>query len=137
VKIFLDSSALVKRYVREKGTDRVIEICREADEIAVSIICITEVLSACNRLLREKLITADQYAEIKHEFLRDIESAIIINLTFEVMEKSIVCLEKGTIGSLDALHVAAAIIYEAELFVTGDEKQTLIAEQMGVNVALC
>jgi len=134
MKVFLDSSALIKRYIREQGTDHVIDICKDASEIAVSVVCITEVLSACNRLVREGLITEDQYTAIKQDFILDIESATIIDLTGDVIQASITCLEKGAIRSLDAIHVGAALAYGPDLFVTGDMKQKTIAEIMGIKV---
>ncbi len=66
MKLFLDSSALVKRYIEEEGSIKVAERCNKADEIAVCIICIAEVLSACNRLLREKKSNLEQYKWIKN-----------------------------------------------------------------------
>jgi predicted nucleic acid-binding protein len=136
MKVFLDSSALVKRYIEEAGSVRVTEICETADELAVCIICITETLSACNRLLREKKINGDQYAWIKNEVLLDINDLIVIDLTNEVISRSIKCLEKGALRSLDALHVAAAVEYNCELFLSGDTRQRAIADQMGLNVEL-
>ena len=134
MRIFLDSSALVKRHIQEEGTSEVIELCRDAAEIAVSVICITEVLSACNRLVREKLITKKQYSLIKNEFLLDIDAATIIDLTSEVIVHSITCLESGTIRSMDALHIGTALVYECDVFVTGDSKQKDIAKKMGLKI---
>jgi predicted nucleic acid-binding protein len=37
MKIFLDSSALAKRYIPEKGSDKVITVCKKADELDISI----------------------------------------------------------------------------------------------------
>ena len=137
MKTFFDSSALVKRYIHEEGTDRVIDLCNDSSEIIVSIICITEVLSACNRLLRENLISKKQYDIIKNEFLNDIDSATVVNLTGEVIQVSINCLEKGTNRSLDALHIGAAITYNSDRFITGDMRQKSIAEVMGLSVESC
>ena len=137
MKAFLDSSALVKRYIKETGTGIVIETCRDATEIAVSIICITEVLSACNRLARDKAISEEQYNWIKHEFLQDIDAAEVIMITGEVIENSILCLEKGVIRSLDALHIGAAMAYNGDIFLTGDSKQKYVAEKMGLKVLFC
>ena len=61
MRIYVDSSALAKRYVHEPGTEAVLTKCAEATEIVVSVICLPELVSGFTRLLREELITAEQY----------------------------------------------------------------------------
>ncbi len=53
MKAFFDTSAFVKRYVNEVGSEKVAEICKQADELALSIICFPEMISTLNRLIRE------------------------------------------------------------------------------------
>ena len=134
MKVFIDSSALVKRYIEEPGSGRVGELIEKAKEVAVCIICVPEVLSACNRLVREKKINDDQYGWIKNEFLLDMGEFIVIDITNEVIIRSIHCLEKGALRSLDALHIASAIEYKCGLFVTGDQRQHAIAASMGLKM---
>ena len=38
MRVFLDSSALVKRYIGEAGTDEVLAWCEQATELAVAVI---------------------------------------------------------------------------------------------------
>jgi predicted nucleic acid-binding protein len=45
MNIFLDSSAIVKRYIEESGSSRVAEILRDAGEITICIICVPETIS--------------------------------------------------------------------------------------------
>ncbi len=137
MKAFLDSSALVKRYIKEKGTAKVAEICREADEIAVSVICITEVISACRRLVREKAINEEQYDWIKNEFLLDIDASQVIGLNGEVVENSIICLEKGALRSLDAVQIGSAMVYRPDIFLTGDSRQSDVTDKIGLKVLFC
>jgi predicted nucleic acid-binding protein len=93
-------------------------------------------LSACNRLLREKKINRKQYNWIKNEFFLDIDELMIIDLNNDVIIRSILCLENGALRSLDALHVAAALEYKCDLFLSGDARQKKIASQMGLNVEI-
>lgn len=52
---FLDTSALVKRYHSEKGTDRIDKIFSQDDRaIVISSISLTEMVSAFNRKKEEK-----------------------------------------------------------------------------------
>ena len=136
MKVFIDSSALVKRYIEEPGSERVAELIEKAKEVAVCIVCIPEVLSACNRLVREKKINSDQYEWIKNEFLLDMGEFVVIDITNEVVIRSIHCLEKGALRSLDALHIAAAVEYKCGMFITGDRRQKNIANVIGLNFEL-
>ena len=51
MKIFFDTSAFVKRYATEPGSDDVMDLCRQADSLALSIICLPEMVSTLRRLL--------------------------------------------------------------------------------------
>lgn len=136
MKFFIDSSALVKRYIEEPGSERMTELMKKAGDVAVSIACVPEVLSACNRLVREKKINSEQYEWIKNEFLLDIGEFVVIDITNEVIIRSILCLEKGALRSLDALHIASAIEYKCSLFVTGDRRQEEVAVAMGLKTEI-
>jgi len=114
----------------------VADLCRKATEIAVSIICITEVFSACNRLIREGILNYKDYDWIKSKFLNDIEAAVVIDMTREVVGRSIECLESGTVRSLDAIHIASAIECASDIFVTSDKNQNETASIMGLNVQI-
>jgi hypothetical protein len=54
VNVFLDTSAFAKRYVDERGSDKVVALCQRADNLAVSVICLLELVSTLSRLVREK-----------------------------------------------------------------------------------
>ncbi len=132
--VYMDSSALAKRYVREEGSDRVLELTREATEIVLDVLCVPEVLSGCNRLRRETRISFEQYLMIKAELTEDVREATVIDLGNDVVATAIRCLEESSVRTLDALHVAAAATYACDLFVTGDKRQMEAARLMGLAV---
>lgn len=109
---------------------------QDADEISVCIVCVPEVISACNRLVREQKIDTAQYKWIKKEFLLDVGEFTVIDCTNEVIGTSIRCLEKGALRSLDALHIASAMEYQCDVFATGDARQKKIAVTMGLKVEM-
>ena len=65
MRVFFDSSAFVKRYVREAGTEAVLEWCDQATEIGLSGIALPEIISAFCRLHRENTISAKIIAQMK------------------------------------------------------------------------
>jgi predicted nucleic acid-binding protein len=132
MKTFLDSSAFAKRFVDEAGSDKVEDTCAQASELGLSVICVPEIISALNRLRRERSLTATQYAEAKQRLLDDVRDADIINLAVSVVGSSIGVLEKSPVRAMDALHIACALEWGAQLFVSSDRKQLTAARRAGL-----
>lgn len=132
MKTYFDSSAFAKRFVEEKGSDIVEEICLNATSLALSIICVPEIISALNRQLREKNIKRSDYYIAKTRLLEEIEDIVILNITPGVINKSIELLETSALRAMDALHVASAIEWKPDLFVSSDMRQTDAAKKAGL-----
>src|SRR4051812_33521670 len=116
MRVFFDSSAFAKRYIDEKGTQEVLALCEQATELAISVIAIPELISAFCRLHRERKLSANQYRRLKNELTADIADAFICDTTPQVVGHSIHALEKHPLRGMDAIHVGAAVVSEAEMF---------------------
>ena len=123
MKVVVDSSAWVKRYIEEPGSETLAEILEGASELGLSAILTPEVISAFNRLSREGRISTATYTLLKGALLADVRDATILQVTPEVISYAVTLLEKNVLRSLDALHVAAALAWRADLFVTADKRQ--------------
>jgi len=132
VKTFFDASAFAKRYVEENGSQLVDDICQETSELSLSVICVPEIISALNRRIREKRLSRRDYATIKQRISDDVRDAVIINLTPEVIATSTTLLEDSPLRAMDALHVACALEWGAELFVSSDKQQITAAKKAGL-----
>ena len=132
MRIFFDSSAFVKRYVREQGSDEVLALCDQATELCLSGVALVEIVSAFCRLQREGRVTAPQYQQLKALLLADITDAAISDLTPEVIRHSIISLEGNALRGMVALHIGSALALKAELFVTADARQHAAALQAGL-----
>ena len=132
MRIFFDSSALVKRYVREQGTDEVLAFCDQATELCLSGIALVEIISAFCRLRRERRVSSAQYRQLKNLLMEDITDAAISDLAPEVIRHSISTLEKNVLRGMDAMHIGSALVLEADLFVTADARQYAAARQAGL-----
>jgi predicted nucleic acid-binding protein len=132
MNIFFDSSAFAKRYIDEHGTDKVVKACQDAAMIAVSSICLPEIVSALCRLEKNKIISSHQYMQAKQSLLDDLNDATICNITPVVIQKSIILLEKNTLRAMDALHIGCALEWKAELLVSSDKRQISAAEKAGL-----
>lgn len=134
LNIFLDSSALAKRYIQEKGSDQVQAILSSASTLAVSVICVPEIVSALCRRRRERKISTAEYRSAKTAVLSDIDDATVIGVTEEVIAQAVALLEQFPLRSADALHIACASEWSADLFVSADDRQCKAARTRGLRV---
>lgn len=134
MKVFFDSSALVKRYVPEKGTDAVLALCQEAGELGLSVICYPEIISALCRLRREKRIDGPGYVAAKQGIAEDLRDVVLCSITETTVLQAIFLLEANTLRAMDAFHIAAALEWEADLFVSSDLQQFKAARKAGLTV---
>ena len=134
MRVFFDSSAFVKRYIRESGTDVVLAWCDQATEIVLSGIALPEIISALCRLQREGKITDAQYRQIKTFLLADIEDVAICDLTPEVLRQAVVSLEANVLRGIDAIHIGSAAALKVDVFVSGDKRQCDAATRAGLRV---
>ena len=109
MRLFLDSSALAKRYVQEPGSERLLTLCRESDEIVLSSLCVPELISGFNRLRREKRLSVRDYRLLKRELAGDLDAATVVDVTPSVVDRAILCLERAPLRTLDAVHLASAM----------------------------
>ena len=132
MKLFLDSSVFAKRFVEESGSQQVEVLCSQATELCLSVICVPEIVSALNRRLREKSLTRQQYTQAKQRLSQDVRDAVIINLTPDIIQSSIEVLETAFVRTMDALHIACALAWGADLFASSDHRQATAAKAMGL-----
>ncbi len=132
MKAYLDSSSFAKRFVEEEGSDTVESICSQASELGLSVICVPEVVSALNRRKRDRTLSAIQYREAKQRLLDDVRDAIIVNLTPSVIGSAIRIIETSPVRAMDALHVACALEWGADLFASSDDRQLKAAKRAGL-----
>jgi uncharacterized protein with PIN domain len=64
MNIFCDTSALIKKYISEIGSDKFEKILSKTDNIYVSAITEIETISTFKRLLTERAIDKNEYVMI-------------------------------------------------------------------------
>jgi predicted nucleic acid-binding protein len=134
MRIFFDTSALAKRYVRENGSDAVNELFAHSKGICVSIICLPEMFSALNRLRRERAIDHDQYNEIKSTILAEFRNFQICELAPGTVAQAVSLLEQYPLRALDALQLACALHLKNIMFVSSDQQQMKVARSLRLKV---
>ena len=105
-----------------------------ASELGFSVIGYPEIISALCRLKRDKVITSSQYLQAKQSITQDLNDAAILNIGDETVQRSILLLEENSLRAMDAFHIAAALEWNAELFVSCDAQQIMAAKKAGLKV---
>lgn len=134
MKLAVDSSSFAKRYVQEIGSDELERFLDDASELAFSVVLVPEIISGLNRRLREHIINLVDYRAVKKQLLNDVSDATVLQITPSVVSRSVKLLENNTLRAMDSLHVACALEWRADLFITSDRKQFIAAKNSGLRV---
>jgi predicted nucleic acid-binding protein len=135
---YFDTSALVKRYVREEGSKRARELLRRYRFLSCTIVSV-EALSALKRRKVVGDLSERSYGAILSRMRADREHWELVEINDGVLSRAEEVIEKVDVRTLDALHIAAALAFRSLAglrlpFVTGDDRQRLAAQQMGLEV---
>ena len=123
MKLAVDSSSFAKRYVQEAGSEKLDRLLESTSELAFCVILIPEIISSLNRRLRERILTIEDYRTVKRQLMNDVHDATVLQITPSVISRSVKLLESNVLRALDALHIACALEWQADLFVTADKRQ--------------
>jgi hypothetical protein len=122
---FFDTSALVKRYHTEAGSETVDEIFNDPEgTFFIANITMTEFTSAFARKLSEGIISEDDLIVCLSEFSKDIFNLfLIIDLDRNHINKSLPLIIKHNLRTLDSLQLAVFLSLAPlkPIMVTSDE----------------
>ena len=112
--LYLDTSALVKIYVKESFSDVVRSLFCKADSIAISKIGFVEFNSAISRLYREKQINREQVTQLIENFKSNWSDFIIVELDDMIIERAAELLLINDLRAFDSIHLASALSIKNE-----------------------
>ena len=123
MKCYFDTSALIKNYIEETGSEAVSNLLNAADAVFVSELTLTECFSTLRRLLLEARITENTYASIKDEIRRDFAYFTRID-TREALPKCEKLIDVYPLKTLDSIQLASSLCVRTEIryFVCCDKR---------------
>lgn len=131
-RYYLDSSAIVKRYIEEENSDIVSEIYREAyrgiSKVSFSIWNVGEVLGVLDRAKRVGALDEKDYETARNYFLAEVLRMKklglleLVNLFNSIIIQSWDLVEKYHVYQADAIQIISARFSKADLFYTADRK---------------
>lgn len=111
--LYLDTSALVKLYVREQGSAQVRRLVDRAQAIATSVVAYAEARAAFARLRRERPANSKRHRERVGQLDRDWEQYAVVELTQAVARNAGELAEQHGLRGFDAIHLASALWLKA------------------------
>ena len=139
MSIYIDTSALIKRYLPEGASDRFEEFLMSVDdEFLISPLGLTEFESTLQRRLRLRDFDHGFLARTRDLFGRDVEGALWSIQPFApavIPHATRLIRELRTpLATLDALHQASAQSFGCGSLATADRQLARAAEQCGLVV---
>lgn len=108
--LYCDTSALIKRYVEEDGTEIVDRLWSASLGIATSVVAFAETAATFSRKHREGIMTEREYVTAMKMFKTDFDSLILVSIT-PMLNSMIERLVKGyPLRGLDAIHLSSALM---------------------------
>ena len=113
--LYLDASALVKRYIQEKASQDVTAWIEAADMVVIGLISRVEVAAAIARAGRRMLITPDETLAALRQFRSEWESFHRLPITENTMVRGDALAVEYNLMGYDATHLACALIWQETL----------------------
>jgi len=139
VILYLDTSALVKAYVEEEHSRKVLQGMKAATASASHKVAYVEARTAFARLQREDVLDESAWETLKHEFISDWENYLQIGTTKPLLDHAGKLAEVFTLRAYDSMHLAAAHILneqseEQVVFACYDRRLNQAAEVLGLHL---
>lgn len=135
---FFDTSALVKRYHVEIGSDKVDKVFNDEDGIfLISELAIVELASALQRKKSRGEITATDMNNTLARFAESVlRNLIVVGFRSGFIQRARDLVLKHDLRTLDAFQLAAALEFEplSPIFVCADDRLSDVARTVGFTV---
>lgn len=109
---FVDTSALIKRYLREDGSVWISEILERSSQnvIIISELAVVEAYSVITRLRHQRTLSAVRAETAKQNLLLHVaDEYLVVPIDSLIMEQARGKVEKHHLRALDAIQLACAV----------------------------
>jgi len=140
MKAFIDTSALVKLFHEEEGTDSITNLIEmNRDDLFISALSMLEFTSALQRLFRAGTISEDNLTTVMKAFKDELPRFKIRSVNQSVINRAEKLLQEYGrflgLRTLDSIQLASYILLDLNegLFVASDLNLLKAAETIGIN----
>lgn len=115
MRLYLDTSALVKLYVDEEGSPLVRSAVDQAGLIATSAIAYVEARAAFVRRRHEGGLSGRDYRRVIRDFDADWTRYLVVEITELLIREAARLVEAHRLRAYDAVHLASAVAIHSRL----------------------
>ena len=112
---YFDTSAIVKFYINETGSDVLREIFDKSEIFVTSEIAYIETVSAFIRINNERLISDIDLKNLLSDFKNNWNDFFTLKTDFNIIQKAGLLIEKYKLRSYDSLHLSSAMIFRERI----------------------
>ncbi|MGH8247016.1 MAG: type II toxin-antitoxin system VapC family toxin [Gammaproteobacteria bacterium] len=113
--VYLDASALVKRYVAEHGSNDVIELTSRAGIVATSLVSRAEVAAAFARAVRLGVLDHDSGRRAQRRFSREWPDYATLPVTEALVSRAETLAWDYGLRGYDAVQLASALTWQESI----------------------
>lgn len=113
--LYLDASALVKRYIAEPGTSEVAAAIAEADAVGTSLITRAEVAAALSEAVRVQTLPKQAATSALQVFRSEWPNLVRVQATEMVIARADTLAWQLGLRGYDAVHLASALLWQESL----------------------
>lgn len=110
--LYRDSSALVKRYVVEIGSEAVVQAIAQADAVGTAVIARAEVAAALAKAVRTATLSPDEALTCLKQFRSDWPHLVRSRVTETLVAYADRLVWHHQLRGFDAVHLAAALLWQ-------------------------
>ncbi|HEV8616750.1 MAG TPA: type II toxin-antitoxin system VapC family toxin [Methylomirabilota bacterium] len=137
--LYCDTSALLKLYVAESGSAEFTRAVEGRDDLVVSDLAVTEVVSGLSRRVRQGSVTLHVARRVHRTIAESLDGAPYqrVELTREVHRRAehlLLTLTQTPLRAADALHLALALSARAASMAVFDARLATAARAVGLAV---
>lgn len=135
--LFFDTSALVKRYYEEPGTELVDELIEDDRRVSITSLGVIETISAFRRKYNRGQISKSDTDDLLAAFFREaLDDFVIVPMEESIQQFSFDLILEDDLRTLDSLQLAAALTMAGDetdvVFVSADSDLVATASNRGL-----
>ena len=138
--LYLDTSAWLKLYIEENGSELIKQIITDSEQICTHLIAYTELRSALARAERENRIEHSQKIMVIDAMEKDWQMLNIVQPTETLIRRAALLCDQFGLRGFDSIHLASAeainlqTMPETTLFASFDRKLNKAAFELGMSI---
>jgi len=108
--LYLDTSALVKLYIEEAGSQEVKKAVEKSRIVSTSRVAYVEARAGIARKYREGELSKEEHDQVIEDLIRDWDNYFIVEVSESVAKLGGTLTKRQSLRGFDAIHLASALL---------------------------